>query len=90
LSAAAERRADSELIRGATLVDERIEELRESFAACDRNQDGKIQYEEFAELVDNLGFELESSECRIGFRELDRDGDGVIDFDEFLSWWTDH
>ena len=35
-------------------MSERTEELRESFAACDENQDGIIQYSEFANLMGNL------------------------------------
>ena len=71
-------------------MEERIEELREGFDECDTNGDGKIQYAEFAALLDNLGSEIDAEECRIGFGEIDTDHDGVISFDEFVAWWSEH
>ncbi len=71
-------------------MSERTEELRESFAACDENQDGNIQYGEFASLMRNLGAEMSEDECTIGFTEIDTDKDGVISLDEFVAWFTDN
>ena len=71
-------------------MEERLEELREGFDECDANGDGKIQFEEFSALLENLGAETNAEERKIGFREIDTDGDGVIDFDEFIAWWTEH
>ena len=68
---------------------DRIEELRESFAECDANNDGRIQLSEFATLLANLKAETSDEETRLGFTELDTDKDGVISFDEFVAWWSE-
>ncbi len=65
-----------------------LEELRESFAQCDRNGDGRIQYAEFKQLLENLDAATSPDESWIGFQELDTDNDQLIDFDEFVSWWS--
>ncbi len=65
-------------------------ELREFFAGCDLDRDGRIQKAEFAELLKNLGSEISAEEVTIGFNEVDRDGSGSIDFEEFLGYWLEH
>ena len=71
-------------------MDEREEELRESFAECDLNHDGMIQLAEFSILLNNIGAETSAVECKIGFDEVDTDHNGLISLDEFIAWWTDH
>ena len=70
-------------------MDDRDEELRESFSECDLNNDGKIQLSEFSILLNNIGAETSATECKIGFDEVDTDHDGLISLDEFIAWWTD-
>lgn len=70
-------------------MDEREEELRESFAECDLNNDGMIQLAEFSILLNNIGAETSAAECKIGFEEVDTDHNGLISLDEFIAWWTD-
>ncbi|MEM1436077.1 MAG: EF-hand domain-containing protein [Pseudomonadota bacterium] len=70
-------------------MDDRTGELREFFDDCDRNNDGLIEFSEFALLLKNIGNDVSESECRIGFEELDADHDGRIDFDEFVVWWQE-
>jgi len=70
-------------------MNERLEEWREHFAKCDTNNDGRIQLEEFKELLRNIGAEASADEARIGFDAVDTDGDGVISFDEFVGWWSE-
>ena len=70
-------------------MSERTDELHENFAACDENQDGNIQYGEFASLMRNLGAEMSTDEYAIGFAEIDTDKDGVISLNEFIAWFTD-
>ena len=70
--------------------EEREEEIRSYFEACDANGDGTIQYAEFETLLHNLGADMGPDESRIGFREVDTDQDGCIDFKEFVSWWAEH
>lgn len=70
-------------------MSDRTDELRESFAACDENEDGSIQFDEFANLMRNLGADMNADECNIGFAEIDTDKDGVISLNEFVAWFTD-
>jgi len=68
---------------------DRLEELRETFDAFDRDGSGTIGLEEFGKLLRVLGAGMKEHEVKIGFRELDRDGSGAIGFEEFHAWWTD-
>ena len=70
------------------LTQEQLDELREDFEFNDGNSDGRIDYDEFSELVGLLDEDIEESALRIGFREIDTDHDGAITFDEFVDWWT--
>jgi len=69
------------------LSEEQLAELREDFEFNDRNGDGRIEYEEFRELLEFLEADMSSSDVRTGFAEIDTDHDGVIEFDEFVAWW---
>lgn len=68
---------------------EKIAELRESFNYNDPNGDGKIDFGEFRQMLDDLEAGVSAEEARIGFDEIDIDNDGVIEFDEFIAWWGD-
>lgn len=73
----------------ATLTDDQLAELRESFEYNDRDGDGKIELEEFIEMLDELGAEMSDQEAGIGFRDIDSNDDGRIDFAEFVAWWAE-
>lgn len=64
-------------------------EIREEFARYDRDGDGSISIDEFADLLATFGEGLSADEQLLAFDATDRDADGVIDFEEFASWWTD-
>lgn len=70
------------------IPNERIEELREDFAAVDDDQDGRIDFAEFTVLMNELGAEMSSEVLRIGFGEIDTDRDGRISLAEFVAWRT--
>lgn len=63
-------------------------ELREDFDFVDADCDGRINYFEFKNLLEDLEAQMTESEMRIGFRELDTNRDGYIDRIEFIEWWT--
>jgi calmodulin/calcium-binding protein CML/plastin-2 len=69
--------------------EEELDELREAFDYNDRNADGMIQVDEFAEMLDELEAEMTESETRTGFRDIDSNDDGLIDFAEFVTWWAE-
>lgn len=71
------------------LTPEQLEDLEETFAYNDRDDDGKIVLEEFIEMLDELEAEMSVEEARIGFREIDTDRDGAIALDEFIDWWRE-
>ncbi len=65
-----------------------FEELREDFDYFDRDQNGKIDFHEFLELMRALDAGLSEEQARIGFESVDKDGSGLIDFAEFCGWWS--
>lgn len=68
---------------------EEIEELRESFRYNDSNDDGKIDFGEFVNMLKDLEAGVEAQAARLGFDEIDTDDDQAIEFDEFVAWWTE-
>jgi Ca2+-binding EF-hand superfamily protein len=72
-----------------SLTEEEFEELEETFAYNDANNDGKIEYQEFLAMLDALEAGMKADEARVGFDEIDTDNDGSIELDEFIDWWRD-
>ena len=62
-------------------------ELREAFMASDRDQDGRIDFAEFEQLLGDLEAGMSKQDLAIGFGEVDTDHDGLIDSVEFMEWW---
>jgi Ca2+-binding EF-hand superfamily protein len=71
------------------LNDEELDELREAFDYNDRDNDGRIQLDEFAAMLDELEAEMSGGTVEIGFKDIDTNDDGLIDFDEFVAWWSE-
>jgi calmodulin len=63
-------------------------ELIQEFAVADRDNDGRIDFEEFKLLLNGLDAAMSMEEMQIGFREVDADHDGWIDCREFVDWWS--
>jgi calmodulin len=72
----------------ARISKEQLDELREDFAFNDGNEDGRIDFDEFCELLTDLDAEVSPDEALLGFHEIDTNGSGSISFDEFVAWWT--
>jgi len=71
------------------LTPEEYDELKESFQYNDSDEDGKIVFDEFVNMLDELEADVAEEEARIGFRVIDTDRDGAIELDEFIEWWSE-
>jgi calmodulin/calcium-binding protein CML/plastin-2 len=69
--------------------EEELDELREAFDYNDRDGDGRIQLDEFSDMLDELEAEMSGKEIEIGFKDIDTNDDGLIDFEEFVAWWSE-
>lgn len=58
-------------------------ELRRLFAACDGNQSGRVEYEDFTTVCRELN--VPADDIRTLFNKFDLDGDGYINFNDFSS-----
>ncbi len=70
-------------------TEEQLDELREAFDYNDRDGDGRMQLDEFLEMLDELESEIGEKEAKVGFADIDTNDDGLIDFPEFVDWWTE-
>lgn len=66
-----------------------IAEIREIFGHFDKNNNGKIERDEFVSLLEALDADLTEEQITAGLTELDKNENGVIDFQEFLDWWSE-
>jgi len=66
-------------------TEEELDELRETFDYNDRDNDGRIQIDEFSAMLDELEADMSGKEIEIGFKDIDTNDDGLIDFDEFVA-----
>lgn len=62
-------------------------EIRAAFELFDSNNDGKIDFDEFARMLRTLGQALSDDQARESFPTIDADGDGSVNLDEFVRWW---
>ncbi|TRY99175.1 hypothetical protein DNTS_027633 [Danionella cerebrum] len=58
-------------------------DLRRLFVACDGNQSGRVEYEDFTHVCQELG--VPNDEIRTLFNKFDLDRDGFINFKDFSS-----
>jgi len=69
------------------LSGDELADLHEQFDECDIDGDGRIDFTEFAQLLENLGSTVPSAKQRGHFDAIDLDSDGAIDRKEFMQWW---
>ena len=63
-----------------------MEDVERVFNRFDKNGDGKISEEEFADVLRALGSDTSPDELKRIMSEIDTDGDGFIDLKEFADF----
>ena len=66
-----------------------MSDIRETFDKYDKDGNGKIDLQEFRELLSELGDTNEPAKVEALFDEIDEDETGIIDFEEFEAWWAE-
>ena len=66
-----------------------LEELRCPFDRFDTDNNGRIDFQEFSDLLEVTGPLPTEEEKQIAFTVIDTDGNGTVSLDEFISWWLD-
>mmetsp|Transcript_22839 Transcript_22839/g.59757 ORF Transcript_22839/g.59757 Transcript_22839/m.59757 type:complete len:143 (-) Transcript_22839:548-976(-) len=69
----------------ANLSDERAVEA--AFKKADVDNSGSLSREELAQLVNDLGSDMEVDEVAAALAALDTDANGTVEYQEFLGWW---
>lgn len=70
-----------------TRYNDRRREIRELFDEVDTDGSGEVDATEVAQLVQNLGIKMNSSELQDAMAKMDSDGSGEVEFEEFYHWW---
>ena len=63
------------------------QDLEREFARFDTNKNGKIDENEFADLLRKLRITFSDDMTHTAFLAIDVNGNGVIDFGEFCAWY---
>lgn len=63
------------------------EDMLEYFSNFDKNNNGVLEYSEFAELIKSLGLNLSDEQLKDGFHKIDTGNNNMITFEEFMDWW---
>lgn len=68
-------------------MDKELKQLQARFCRADLDDNGQIDIDEFAGLLNSLGLTRQDDVIKLAFSNIDRDGSGQIDFNEFSEWW---
>ncbi|KAG2235520.1 hypothetical protein BDF21DRAFT_404045 [Thamnidium elegans] len=68
--------------------DEELKSLREAFTLYDKDKNGAINLQEFADIVKSLEIVTEEKKIQSLVKEVDSNQDGHIDFNEFVNAMT--
>jgi len=67
--------------------EEKLQELKLIFEDCDKDSNGRIDWDEFGYMLDKLLGEKTLEEKALAFDLIDTNHNGSICFDEFCEWW---
>ena len=62
------------------------DEILTYFNNFDSNNNGVLEFFEFAELISSLGLSLDQDQLKDGFDKIDTGKNYVINFEEFMVW----
>jgi len=71
----------------ADFPEEKQQELRKLFNQYDKDQNGRIDWDEFCHMLDELTGDKTLQEKSEAFNLIDIDHNGQINFEEFSEWW---
>ncbi len=69
------------------LSEKKPEELEQIFNECDKDNNGRIDWDEFCCMLDKLLTGKTLEEKTMIFDLVDTNLNGAISFDEFCEWW---
>lgn len=64
-----------------------MSEIDDVFKQFDKNDNDTIEWEEFRQMIDQLGDNLSLEQKAALFDEIDSNHSGMISFSEFCAWW---
>jgi len=68
-------------------LEQKLDEIRETFGFFDKDCNGLIDFDEFLALLNTVNPEASVSQAAEGFSITDTNSDGYVDLDEFIAWW---
>mmetsp|Transcript_18487 Transcript_18487/g.35116 ORF Transcript_18487/g.35116 Transcript_18487/m.35116 type:complete len:742 (-) Transcript_18487:103-2328(-) len=74
-------------LKRSTFSQLELDEVGRSFDAFDIDKSGSISHEEFRELLQRLGADVQDLHFDLLVSKLDADGDGEVTKEEFCSWY---
>jgi len=63
------------------------DEMLTYFTNFDSNNNGMLEFSEFAELIRSLGLNMDHEQLKDGFDKIDTGNNNLINFEEFMVWW---
>ena len=70
-----------------TIPQNHLEEIKEAFKIFDMDNDGKITFKDFRNILNHFGENINDEEIDKIFKFIDADNNGLIDFDDFVENW---
>ena len=69
------------------ISEKKLQDLKQIFEDCDKDSNGRIDWDEFGCMLDKLLGEKTLEEKTLAFDLIDTNHNGSICFDEFCEWW---